>query len=68
MKKLELNQMENLLGGARSWHFNPSMSCLFGLGSMGFGIAAILSGAGAAAGLAMLLDIGATMPECFKYY
>jgi hypothetical protein len=68
MKKLELNQMENLEGGTRSWHFNSSMSCIWGLAGLGIGVAEILSGAGAVAGFATLASIGSTLPECFQYY
>lgn len=67
MKKLELKQMENLDGG-RSFHFSGTMGCYLGLASLGIGVAGLFSGVGTAAGVALLLDIGGTMPECFPYY
>ncbi len=67
MKKLELNQMENLEGGKR-FHFTGTMSCYLGLAGLGFGVAEILSGAGAPAGFALILDLAGTLPECFPYY
>ncbi|MCZ8332104.1 MAG: hypothetical protein O9282_12400 [Flavobacterium sp.] len=66
MKKLELNQMEMLEGGKR-WYFSGTMGCYLGLASLGIGVAGIFSGIGTAAGVALLLDIAGTMPECFDY-
>jgi hypothetical protein len=80
MKKLELNQMQNLIGGQKQplkdanqydatagggSYINPSAGCIFGLLGIGFGVVAVLSGAGAPAGIPLLLGIGGTLPECF---